>query len=157
ERIGLDHELPAQPVGSFDIFHGGVMRHVDGLADGSRDKRLGGGEHANVGLGRQAAPAVFAAFVGAVKHRVMLRAQMRSSLDGHSAADIGIGLGDLLAGKAERSQKVESRHFDLLRLQMKLGFAEVVANRPAVESKGQLKSAWELALDSRQNLVREAL
>ena len=34
ERVGLDGQLPRQHVGAGAVFHGCVVRHVDGLGDG---------------------------------------------------------------------------------------------------------------------------
>lgn len=43
-------EFPTPVVCVFDILDGGIVRHINGLADGSREERLGGGHHFDVGL-----------------------------------------------------------------------------------------------------------
>ena len=84
----------------------GRVRHVDRLGDGPGDERLGRGHHADVRLGRQEALAGLAAAVGAIEDRIVLRLQMRGPLDGHGAAHVVVGLGDLGLREAERGQKI---------------------------------------------------
>ena len=96
EGVGLEHELPAQQVSLLDILNGRLMRHVDGLGQRPADEGLRCGHHADVRLGRQVTLAGLAAPVGTIEHRIMFGPQMRRPLDGHGAADVGVGFGDLL-------------------------------------------------------------
>ena len=45
---GLQAELPGLDVGLHDVFDGGFLGHVDGLADGAGKERLRGGHHVQV-------------------------------------------------------------------------------------------------------------
>jgi len=109
QGVGLEHQPPAQRVSALHVFHRRRMRHVDGLGNRPGDKRLGGGHHADVRLGRQVALAQLAALVGAVEYRVILHFQVWRSFDRHGTAHVIVGQVDLLLGKADRSEQIETR------------------------------------------------
>src|SRR5262249_1416602 len=128
----------------------------NGLAYGATDKRLGGCHHADVGLGREEALAEPAALVGAVEDGVVFRLEVRRRLDGHGAADVGVGLGDLFAAEAQRGEQVEAGGVELLLGEAEAVAAEVGAEGPLVEGERQLEDAGELALDAAEGVVGEA-
>ena len=51
------------------------------------------------------------------KTGIVLRLQVRRPFDGHGAADVVVGLGDLLAREAEGVEQVEARSVELLFLE----------------------------------------
>ena len=99
--------LPRQHVGAHDVLGRGLVRHVDGLADGARDEGLHGAHHLDV-----AAVVDAALTVGrrecAVEHRQVLLLQPRRALDGLVLVDVGH---DLLDGLLVVPQLLErGRH-----------------------------------------------
>src|SRR5262249_22201943 len=98
-----------------------------------------------------------AALVGAIEDWVMLRLQLRGSLDGHRAAHVAVRVVDLLRSEFQRPQQVESGSVHLLSADAELRLDEVIANRPAIEDKRQFERARQLRLDPLEHLVGEAL
>ena len=77
KRIGLQRELPGKHISFQAFLNRGLIGHVDGLGNGTRDEGLGCGHHADMALGRQETLAEAAARIGAIKHRIMLMLQPR--------------------------------------------------------------------------------
>ena len=78
----------------------GRLGHVDGLADGARDERLGGGHHPDVAHVVDGALAVDR-LEGAVEDRQVLRLEARRALDRLALVDVCDDLLDLLRRVAE--------------------------------------------------------
>src|SRR3546814_2195108 len=55
EGIRLQRQLPGEHVGRAAILDGCLVGHVDGLGDGARYERLGGGHHVDMAFDREIA------------------------------------------------------------------------------------------------------
>ena len=87
-----------------------------------------------------------AALVGAVEDRVVLRLQVRRPFDGHGAADVGVGLGDLLAAEAEGGKQVEAGRLQLFLREAELVAAETSSPRvQRLKTNGSSKAAGSCA------------
>lgn len=115
QRVGFEAEAPGQHVRRLHVFHRRVVRHVDGLADGTGDERLAGRHHADMGFVSDETLALAAAAVGAIEHREVLVLQVRCALDGHRAGGVAVGRFDLSFGEAKRLEQVEHRVRKLFR------------------------------------------
>ena len=89
------------------------MRHVDGLGDRAADERLRSRHHADVRLNGQKPLPELAAFAGTIEDRVIFLLQVGRPFNRHGAADMSIGLGNLIAAEPQRGQQVEMRPGEL--------------------------------------------
>ena len=89
-------------IGVEDVLDGGLVRHVDRLADRAGEEALGRGHHHDVPHVMDEARALLAALVGGVEDRQMLVLQVWGALDRHRAADVLVGSLDLSRVKPRR-------------------------------------------------------
>ena len=79
ERVGLEPQLPAEPVALLDLFDAGLVGQVDRLGDGAADERLRSRHHPDVPFDGDEAMAVLAALVGAIEDRQVRVFEVRSA------------------------------------------------------------------------------
>ena len=156
ERIGLQGEAPGQHIGLLAILDRRIVGHVDRLRDRAGDEGLRGGEHADMAVDREIAPAGAPARIGAIEHLVMLDLEMRRALQGHGAADMDVRRLDLGFGIAEEGQQVEARIVELFGRHFQRAGEEIGAERPSVEDEFDVEGAGERLLQRLDLLVGEA-
>src|SRR5699024_10564095 len=81
--------------------------------------------------------------IGAVKDGQMLIFQMRCSLNGHSTANVIVGVLNLLLREAQVLQNIKLGIGQLLFAQPQLLFTELFTQRPLIKGKFYLKAAWQ--------------
>ncbi len=103
-------------------------------------------------FGGDVAFAVPAAFVGAIEHRVVFDLEVRGALDGASAADGVVGVGDLAFGESEMLEEIEIR-----RLPGCFGDVEALEGflieGPGAEGEGDFELAWQGFFDGVEFLL----
>ena len=157
ERVALERKLPRHQVSLLDVRNVGVARQVDRLRDGSGNERLGRRHHADVRLRSDVALSALAALVGAVEHRVVLRLEVRSALNGHGTTNRIVRSLDFLVAEAEVLEQAELIIAQLILVEPQSVLAELVAQRPAIEDEGDVECSRKLRFHVGQRLVREAL
>src|SRR3546814_19070565 len=107
EGIRLQRQLPGEHVGRAAILDGCLVEHVDGLGDGARYERLGGGHHVAMAFDREIALADLAAGIGAIEAGEVLVVQERSAFPRHLAADMSVGVLAVFLREAHMLETVE--------------------------------------------------
>ena len=91
-------------------------------------------------FGRDGALTFASALVGAVEHRQMLVFQVGSTLNGHGAANVIVGIFHLAAGETQMLQHIEIPVAQLFVGNAEHILAEILAEGPLVESELDLES-----------------
>jgi len=147
QRIRLDAQRPRQFVSRQRVLNGRRVCHVDRLGNRARDKGLRRRHHVDMALHRQIALADLAAGIGAVEHRIMLLLQEGRAFQRHGADDVVIRRLNLRPGEPQMLQQVKGRVHQLVRRNTQGALAEILAQRPLVEHKADVKGRGELAFD----------
>ena len=101
---GLQSQPPALGVDAGDLLRRCLGRHIHGLGNGAGKERLHRGHHAHVAHVMDGALAV-GRLQRAVKHRQMLRLQVRRALDGAVLVDVVDDFRRFLVGVAELQER----------------------------------------------------
>ena len=98
-----------------------------------------------------------AAGVGAVEHGVVFLLEVGRAFERHRAANVFVGVFDLLLGKAQVRKQVEGGVGELFGRDLERAGQEVVADRPAVEDELDVEGGNQIASDFAEDFRREAL
>ncbi len=145
--VGFDPEGPAQLIRLLAVLDCCIIGHVDCFGDRARDERLRRGHHGDVAVHAQEALALLAAWVGTIKDVVVTLFKVRRTLKGHGAADMVVSGIDCSPVVPQMAQQIERRIVQLGRWNAQRLGAEVLAQRPLVEHKADVKGTWQGGFD----------